>query len=153
MTAGARALRGAVARAAGAAPQPAMGVAVAVAAAMLAAAAVALHGGATPWRVLTLLLIAPFAEEALLRSGLQETLLRRRWAPAAANAVTAAAFAAAHALARGDAPAAALVLVLPALALGRLYERRRRLRDCVLAHAVLNAAWIVALWLAPGALP
>jgi membrane protease YdiL (CAAX protease family) len=92
-------------------------------------------------RLLTLLLIAPVAEEIAFRVGLQEQLLRRLRAPAVANALTAFAFGLVHVLAQ--ARVAAFAVALPALAIGAVYQRRRRLGECVALHASLNAIWIV----------
>ena len=86
------------------------------------------------------LLLAPLAEEAVFRAGLQEELLRRRVAPMIANALTAAAFGAAHAWAWQD--AAGWWVAAPALCIGLLYQRHRRLGPCIALHAVMNAvAW------------
>lgn len=114
---------------------------VAVALVALAAAA-ALHAGVAPLRVAVLLAIAPLTEEALLRAGLHEALLRRAVAPWRANLAAALLSAAAHALLRAD--AAALAIGLPALLIGALYGRTRRLRDAVLLHAALNGLWLAA---------
>ncbi|MBX3603697.1 MAG: JDVT-CTERM system CAAX-type protease [Piscinibacter sp.] len=117
-----------------------------VAAAVLfvaAVAAVALHAEVAPLRVLVLLAVAPLAEEAVLRAGLHEALLRRRMRAVAANIACAIAFGLVHALVRGD--LAALAVALPALLVGAVYGRTRRLRNAVLLHAVLNAAWLAAV--------
>lgn len=105
-------------------------------------AAVALQAGLAPLRLAVLLALAPLAEEAVLRAGLHETLLRRAVAPWRANLVTALLFAALHTLLRAD--LAALVIVLPALLIGAVYGRTRRLRDAVVLHATLNALWLAA---------
>lgn len=94
-----------------------------------------------------LLLAAPLLEEAVFRAGVQEALLRRGRGLLLANAATALLFGAAHVAARGD--AAAFAVVLPALAIGWLYERTRQLRWCVLLHAAMNAAWLAFTWPAP----
>lgn len=91
-----------------------------------------------------LLVLAPLLEEAALRAGLHEALLRRGWLLAWANAATATLFAAAHVMLRGDAWAA--LVAVPALAIGWLYGRRRRLRECVLLHAAMNGAWLLVAW-------
>lgn len=90
-----------------------------------------------------LLVAAPLLEEAVFRAGVQEALLRRGRALLLANAVTALLFGAAHVAVRGE--PAAFAVVLPALAIGWLYERTRRLRWCVLLHAAMNAAWLAFL--------
>ena len=114
-------------------------LAAAALAVALAGAAAATFGGQAP-RIAVLLVIAPLAEEALFRAGLHEALLRRRWAPWAANALTALVFGVMHALVRAD--ASALAVVLPALVIGQVYTLRRRLRDCVVLHAAMNALWL-----------
>ncbi|MEP7102298.1 MAG: JDVT-CTERM system glutamic-type intramembrane protease [Burkholderiales bacterium] len=95
---------------------------------------------------LTLLLLAPILEELIFRCGLQETLLRKRAcaAPggaALANIVTAACFALCHfAVVPG---ALSALTALPALAIGWIYQRTRRLAPCVAAHVAMNALWLV----------
>ena len=79
-------------------------------------------------------------KEALFRAGLQEFLLRRRAAPWLANGLTALAFGLAHAGWRGE--SAALAVIAPALLLGLVYGRTRRLLPCVLLHAAMNAVWL-----------
>jgi membrane protease YdiL (CAAX protease family) len=96
--------------------------------------------GSSGARIAVLLVIAPLVEESLFRAGLHEWLLRRRTAPWAANLATALAFGAMHALVRAD--AAALFVVVPALVIGQVYGMRRRLRDCVVLHAAMNALWL-----------
>ncbi|MBV9889887.1 MAG: JDVT-CTERM system CAAX-type protease [Rhizobacter sp.] len=88
-----------------------------------------------------LVLGAPVAEELLFRDGLQEALLERV-SPTAANAWTAAAFALMHGLTRSWWLAAAVVV--PAVALGCLYQRERRVAPCAAAHAAMNLVWIGA---------
>jgi membrane protease YdiL (CAAX protease family) len=105
---------------------------------LVAALALAGHGS---WRLIMLLVLAPLLEETVFRAGLQEALLRRsRQSPLLANVLTAAAFGLAHAFARGD--AAAFAVALPALLVGAVYGRRGRLRECVVLHAAMNAAWL-----------
>ena len=88
-----------------------------------------------------LLVGAPVLEEVVFRAGLHEQLLLARVAPPSANAVTAAAFALGHGLTRSWWLAAAVVV--PAWALGWLYQRERRLAPCIAAHAAMNLVWIV----------
>ncbi len=114
----------------------------AAALAVAALAALAWVDGATGVRLAVLLVVAPLAEEAVLRAGLHEALLRRAVAPALANLACALLFGLLHALARGS--SAALLVVLPALLVGALYQRTRRLRDAVLLHAFFNALWLAA---------
>lgn len=110
------------------------------------------QGQLTPPALLIPMLIsvvlAPVLEETVFRLGLQESLLRRGWQPLVTALVVALAFALAHLLLRGPAWLNAAT-ALPALALGLLYTRTRRLSDCVLAHAGCNAVW----WLIGAALP
>ncbi len=89
--------------------------------------------------LLPLLVAAPLLEELVFRGGLQEQLLERL-SPGAANAFTALAFALAHGLTRSWWLAAAVLL--PAGALGWLYQRERRVAPCVAAHAAMNLVWI-----------
>ena len=98
-----------------------------------------------PFGPALLLLAAPVLEETVFRAGLQETLLRRLSpGTAAANALTALAFMAAHLALRPSGLSA--LTVVPALALGALYQRRRRLAPCIALHALFNAIWL--LWAA-----
>lgn len=93
-------------------------------------------------RVLGLLIIAPVTEEIIFRGGLQESLLTRLKSRHTTNVLTAVAFALAHVLVRHD--WAALIVLFPALLLGELYGRGRRLIPCILLHAGMNACWV--LW-------
>ncbi len=103
--------------------------------------AVGLSG--TDWRRgFVLLLFSPVVEEIIFRRGLQELLLSRRWSGWQANLVVAATFALAHWALRGSLEAVAVVL--PAILVGALYERWRRLAPCVLAHALMNGVWLLA---------
>lgn len=86
------------------------------------------------------LALAPFAEEVVFRLGLQEALLRRGVAPLAANALTALAFALAHLPTHPWTWSAATAV--PALCLGAIYVRTRRLAPCVVLHAAMNGAWL-----------
>lgn len=86
------------------------------------------------------LVIAPLLEEIVFRAGLHEIMLRNFRTRAAANVLTALCFALAHIAVRSD-PSSALV-ALPALAIGWLYERTRRVRDCVTLHAAMNLLWL-----------
>jgi membrane protease YdiL (CAAX protease family) len=91
--------------------------------------------GPTVW----LLAGAPLVEETVFRSGLQ-TALMQRGVPAA-TACVALAFAAAHALQHPW--TLAVLTALPALAIGWVYARTRRLSDCVALHALCNAVWLL----------
>ena len=92
--------------------------------------------------IFVLLLAAPVLEEAVFRAGLHEALLRHGAAAWATNVLTAGAFGFAHVALRAD--AAAWVVVVPALVIGAVYIRWRRLRWCVALHAAMNAVWLVA---------
>ena len=109
-------------------------------AALAMVAAVATGAGVGAVRIAILLLAAPLIEEAVFRLGLHETLLQRGFPPALANAATAAAFGLAHAVIRGD--AWALLVALPALLIGAVYQRTRRLWHCVTLHSAMNAVWL-----------
>jgi membrane protease YdiL (CAAX protease family) len=86
------------------------------------------------------LVLAPLAEEAVFRAGVQEALLRHRTAPWTANVMTALMFGLAHAALRGD--WGGLAVAAPALLIGAMYGRWRRLRLCVGLHAAMNALWL-----------
>lgn len=113
---------------------------------LLWVAALATSSGTGFGRIAVLIGFAPLAEEAVFRAGLQEALLRRQGSALVANGLTALAFGLAHVLVRGD--AGAFVLAAPALLIGAVYGRWRRLRLCVALHAALNAAWLA--WAAVG---
>lgn len=121
-------------------------VAAGLADSSLTASAASWHASPGHWWLL--ILVAPWTEEVIFRLGLQETLLRR-W-PAqglASNLITALAFGLVHACARQD--AAACALIAPALLMGHLYARHRRVWPCVALHAAMNAAWLLGLGLHP----
>lgn len=103
------------------------------------AVAVALQT-ASPSRAVVLLAIAPWLEEMFFRAGLHEYLLRSGHWPSLCIGLTALAFAGAHMLAWQQWNAA--VLVLPALALGVLYQRTRSVTACAAAHAAMNGVWL-----------
>lgn len=69
-------------------------------------------------------------------------MLLHRWQvrPCLANVATATVFAIAHVVLRGD--VSALAVALPALMMGRVYQRTGRLRWCVALHAAMNAVWL-----------
>lgn len=118
---------------------------------LISTAAVAgLKAGVPVARLLALLVIAPLAEELIFRAGLQRLLVARGWAPAPAIAGATLGFAVAHGLLQG--PVQALLVMPPSLALGLLYAKTRRLRHCVVLHAGMNGAWILAWLLASTAL-
>lgn len=100
-----------------------------------------------PTRWGTLLLLSPAAEEVLFRAGLQETLSRLlsdriRAAELAANALTALGFAAAHLLMHAGLLAG--LTLLPAMLIGHVYQRHRRLAPCIALHASFNAIWLMS---------
>lgn len=100
-----------------------------------------------PAHALWMLAIAPVLEEIVFRAGLQEQLLRHAGLRAAmgavsANLLTALAFAAAH-LALHPSLLSGLTVV-PALLIGAIYQRQRRLAPCIALHALFNAGWL--LW-------
>ena len=95
----------------------------------------------TAWeRIGVLLLLSPLFEEAVFRAGLQEWLLRRGLTAHRANLSAAFAFGSLHALVRLQ--WMAFAVAVPALLVGGVYGRWRRLRWCVLAHAGMNGAWL-----------
>ncbi len=91
-------------------------------------------------RAVVLLAIAPWLEEAIFRAGLQEHLLRSGRRPWLCIGLTALAFAAAHLLARPQ--WSTLALVVPALALGAIYQCTRSVTACAAAHAAMNGVWL-----------
>lgn len=93
-------------------------------------------------RVAIWMFLAPLLEEVALRAGLQEALLRHRATPLAANLGAALVFGLAHVAVRGDAQA--FLVAAPALLIGAVYGQTRRLRHCVVLHALMNGLWIVA---------
>lgn len=92
------------------------------------------------WPVVVLLVIAPVAEEALFRAGIQDWLLRRHWRDWPANLMSSLLFVVAHCLSRGV-DLVSLGVALPSLALGFLYSRYRCLRLCIAAHIAMNIVW------------
>ncbi len=106
---------------------------------LLAAGGLLLACGSRP---VVLLLFAPVLEEIVFRLGLQQRLLTAGVAPVAANLLTATAFGALHAFTRSWVLGAAVLL--PALAIGRIYQRRRRVLPCIAAHAGMNLVWLLA---------
>lgn len=108
---------------------------------LLAIGVAATAAGVGAQRVWMLLVLAPLLEEAVFRAGLQDRLLRRARPVWHANLLTALAFGLAHAALRGD--PWAFAVALPALLIGRVYERTRQLRLCVALHAAMNALWLV----------
>ena len=112
--------------------------------AMLLVAATALLASARPslQHVWVLLVLAPLFEEGFFRAGVQEQLARLGRGLALAIVATALLFAAAHVAVSGD--PRRIAVVLPGLAIGAVYARTGRVRDCVALHAAMNAAWLGA---------
>lgn len=95
---------------------------------------------------LVLLVLAPVLEEPIFRRGVQEALLRRRegGGPSGAllaNVATALLFALCHVTLQPSAVSA--LTLFPALVIGWIYQRTRRLAPCVAAHAAMNVVWLV----------
>lgn len=116
-----------------------------VALALLGVGVASAGAGVQRWWVLVLLV--PLAEEAVFRAGLQEALLRRGSTPLAGNVLTALAFGLAHVAVWGD--VAAFAVTAPALLIGSVYGRWRRLRFCVALHAAMNALWLARSLMGP----
>jgi membrane protease YdiL (CAAX protease family) len=88
------------------------------------------------------LLVAPVIEEAFFRGIVQDSLRGRRdllGRPWIAIVVTAACFGVAHII--SGPPAHGALVMAPAVAIGWLYERRRSIPLCIVAHAACNAIW------------
>lgn len=96
-----------------------------------------------PWAVVwRSVLLGPWVEETLFRSGLQ-TALSQRLAGHWANLGTALAFAACHAALQPG--LAAWLTLLPAWVLGIVFQRTGRLLPCIALHAGANLLWHLAL--------
>jgi membrane protease YdiL (CAAX protease family) len=91
--------------------------------------------------VVWLLLGAPIVEEVIFRLGLQQELLTRLRSAPTANVLTALAFAMAHGLSQGT--WLSLLTVMPALAIGLIFQRSRRLTPCIALHALFNTVWLM----------
>lgn len=90
-----------------------------------------------------LVVLAPLFEEVLFRAGVQDWLSRAtigRWPAIVGTAVL---FAALHVAVSGD--PRRMAVALPALVIGGVYARTRRVRDCVVLHAAMNALWLGGL--------
>jgi membrane protease YdiL (CAAX protease family) len=94
---------------------------------------------------LTVLLIAPVAEELFFRGVIQESLLRRGISAGKAIVLTALLFAVAHLY--NSSLGHALATLLPALFIGVMYQQTRRyglfaaLASAIVLHSLFNAAW------------
>lgn len=108
--------------------------------------------GASAWLSATLpaasvqaskaLFVAPVIEEVFFRGIVQDALRGRRdllGRPWIAIVVTAACFGVAHVV--SGPPAHAALVMAPAVAIGWLYERRRSIPLCIVAHSACNAIW------------
>lgn len=100
-----------------------------------------------PWPAVWLLAGAPVVEEVIFRLGLQQELLARLKSPTLANVLTALVFALAHGLSQGTWQS--LLKLLPALAIGSVFQQSRRVAPCIALHSAFNAIWL-ALPLIPG---
>jgi membrane protease YdiL (CAAX protease family) len=95
---------------------------------------------------LELLVLAPVLEESIFRRGVHEALLRRPEGVGVrgsvlANVATALLFALCHVALQPGALSA--LTLFPALVIGWIYQNTRRLAPCIVAHAALNAAWML----------
>ena len=128
-------------------PGRSLRIAVAGAAGLALILAATLAASGTAWRQAALLLVvAPMLEETVFRAGAQAWLRRTTRRPLATIVLTAVLFGLAHVVVRGELVAA--VVFIPALAIGFVYERTGRLRDCVALHAAMNALWLAGTGLA-----
>jgi membrane protease YdiL (CAAX protease family) len=107
-----------------------------------ATAAVAATTNPSLQHALVLVVLAPLFEESVFRAGVQEQLARLGRGPGLAIVATALLFAVAHVAVSGD--PRRIAVVLPGLAIGVVYARTGRVRDCVALHAAMNAAWLAA---------
>jgi membrane protease YdiL (CAAX protease family) len=101
------------------------------------------------WPALWLVVGAPVVEEVIFRLGLQQELLQRLQPHSAwlANGLTALVFSVAHELSHS--PVMALLTLLPALFIGHVYQRSRRLAPCIALHAFFNVIWLALPGLNP----
>jgi uncharacterized protein len=104
-----------------------------------ASAVVLIAAAGLPSVFFTLLVAAPVLEEVVFRTGLQTQLLRRV-SVLSANVLSALAFAAAHVVVRPSVLSA--LTFFPALMVGALFERQRRVLPCIALHAACNAVWL-----------
>jgi membrane protease YdiL (CAAX protease family) len=95
--------------------------------------------GCMPSALFTFLVAAAVLEEIVFRAGLQ-TQLMRRFSMRSANVLTALAFAVAHLLVRPSLLSA--LTFFPAMAIGFLFERQRRVLPCIALHTAFNATWL-----------
>jgi len=92
---------------------------------------------------------APVVEEVIFRLGLQQELLQRLQPDSAwlANGLTALIFSVAHELSHS--PVMALLTLLPAMFIGKFYQRSRRIAPCIALHAFFNVIWLALPGLNP----
>lgn len=94
-----------------------------------------------------LLLAAPVCEELLFRWGVQSRLQKCRWISgqragiSLSNGLTGTVFVLAHLPFQGI---RALLILIPALALGRIFEQSGRVTPCILLHGWFNLCWLLA---------
>ena len=98
------------------------------------------------------LLVAAVLEEIVFRVGVQDALLHwmsrfpfqrtRVLGISAANLLTAILFGLLHGLLRSW--ALGVAVIIPALLLGWIYERWRRVWPCIAAHTAMNLIWFLA---------
>lgn len=94
-----------------------------------------------------LLLAAPIWEELLFRRGLQQRLQQLSWGSrylvrlTLATWLTGAVFVLAHLPFQG---VHSLVVLLPALVLGRLFEQTGQVLPCIALHSWFNLCWLAA---------
>jgi membrane protease YdiL (CAAX protease family) len=110
-----------------------------------------LPSGPAAWA--SLVLVQPVVEELVFRGVLQGQLLRltaaRRFGPLTlANLMVTAGFVGAHLLTQP--PGWALAVAVPSLVFGHLRERFRSVAPAIAMHALYNAGFGLAAWLARG---
>ena len=93
------------------------------------------------WQLWVLFMFAPLTEEIVFRLGLHEAMLSCGMGRGASNLAVALIFAGVHVFLRGELHA--LLVVIPAIAIGVVYGRWRMLFPCVVLHALMNGSWFV----------
>ena len=99
-----------------------------------------------------LLLLAPFWEETFFRGALQRRMMRLNWGGyrfaglTAATWFTGTLFVLVHLPFQG---VKGILIVIPALALGRLFEEYDEIIPCILLHGWFNLCWLAATYLVP----
>lgn len=97
------------------------------------------------WALVTLLVVAPIAEEVVFRGLLLDYWLRRKWPFYIGNLVVSLLFSSLHLVWR-DLPTAVAVFV-PSLVLGWLYQYRRSVVVVVSVHALMNGLFLILILL------